>query len=110
MVAVGDLNQQTLTRAFVLAPAPADTDVDVVSETVVRVVLDRLTKAPPVDLCEFTLGSPGLQAITDAVSNAVFTATGANVEEINQAAFELAIANTGVRIAIDQATGVPVAQ
>jgi hypothetical protein len=108
MLSVGNVNQFTLTRAFVLAEGPG-TDVDVVSETVVRVVLNRLTKAPPVQLCEFPLGSPGLQAITDAVSDAVFTATGSNVEEINQAGFEKAMANANVRAAIDAATGIPVA-
>jgi hypothetical protein len=109
MVAVGDLRHATLTRAFVLAASPAATDIDVVSETVVRVILDRLTKAPPVQLCEFALGSPGLQAVTDAVSNAVFTATGSTVEEINQSAFEKAMANADVQAAVDEASGVPVA-
>ncbi len=109
MAYVGGADQQTLTRAFILTSAAADTEVDVVSETVVRVVLDRLTKAPPVQLCDFPLGSPGLQGITDAVATAVFTATGTNVEEMNQSGFEKAMANQGVKQAIDQATGVPVA-
>ena len=116
MVAVGGANQHTLTRAFVLYGA-ADcldddlkcTDVDVVSETVVRVVLDRLTKSPPVDLCEFPAGTPGLQGITDTVAQAVFTATGNDVEEINQAAYEKASASNQVKLAIDAATGIPVA-
>ena len=116
MAYVGGLNQQTLTRAFVLYPAeactgddPKCTDVDVVSETVVRVVLHRLTQAPPVQLCDFPKESPGIQAITDAVSNAVFTATGSDVEEINQVAFALAVTNANVQQAIDEATGAPVA-
>jgi hypothetical protein len=125
MLFVGGRNQRTLTRAFVLAPLPAATppegaatadaatepvvyvvDVDVVSETVVGVVLNRLTKAPPVGLCDFPLGSPGLQAITDAVSNAVYTATGSDVEEINQTALAMALNNRGVQAAVNAATGV----
>jgi hypothetical protein len=110
MLSVGGRNQRTLTRAFVLAPDPAVTDVDVVSETVVRVVLDRLTKAPPVGLCDFPLGSPGLQAITEAVSAAVYTATGADVEEINLSAFRMASTNAAVQAAVEAATGLQVAE
>jgi hypothetical protein len=110
MAQVGDAAGHTLTRAFVVAGVPAATNIDVVSETVVRVVLDRLTKGPAVQLCDFPLGSPGLQAITEAVSNAVFTATGSNVDGINQSAFAKAVANPGVQAAIDAATGVPVAE
>ena len=114
MLAVGDPRLHTLTRAFVADVPPTDpavaaeVDIDVVSETVVRVVLDRLTKAQAVDLCEFQLGSPGLQGITDAVANAVYTATGTNIEELNQSAFEKAIVNPFVKAAVYAATGVPV--
>ena len=107
MVAVG--NQQSLTRAFVLASAPAETNIDVVSETVVRVVLHRVSsQSPPVQLCDFS--TLGLVDLTDAVSNAVFTATGADAEEINQNAFDLAIKNNSVKAAVDAATGVPVSE
>jgi hypothetical protein len=103
MAAVGDQNQ--LTRAFVLSH---NTDISVVTEATVRVVLDRLSKAPPVQLCQnFT--TSGLQAITDAVSRAVFTATGDNVADINQLAFDNAVQNATVKKSIDNVTGVPVA-
>jgi len=111
MVAVGDANQGTLTRAWVLAAAPGATDIDVVSETVVRVVLDRLTKSPPVDLCRnFPLGSPGLQGITDAVAAATFTAVGSTVQEMNDSGFQKAMASAQVTAAVTAATGVAVAE
>jgi len=111
MVAVGDANQGTLTRAWVLTPAPGTTDIDVVSETVVRVVLDRLTKSPPVNLCrDFPLGSPGLQGITDAVAAATFTATGATVQEMNDSGFQKAMASDLVKAAVTAATGVAVTE
>ena len=111
MVAVGDANHGTLTRAWVLEPAPANTDISVVSETVVRVVLDRLTKAPPLDFCRnFPLGSPGLQGITDAVAGAVFTAVESNVAEMNDSGFQKALASAQVTAAVAAATGTTVEQ
>lgn len=106
MVAVG--GQDQLTRAFVLSPAPADTNIDVVSETVVRVVLNRLTKAPPVQLCD-NFSTAGLLDITEAVSSAVYAANGIDAFEINEAAFAKALANETVQATVDAVTGVPVA-
>jgi hypothetical protein len=109
IVAVGSEEQNTLTRAFVLSAAQAgDTNIDVVSETVVRVVLDRLAKAPAVQLCE-NFSTAGLQNVTEAVSNAVFTATGIDVSEINQTAIVKALTNETVQATVDAVTGVPVA-
>jgi len=102
MVAVG--RNETLTRAFVVSHS---TDLDAVSEAVVRVILDRLTKAPPVQLCDFT--TAGLANILDKASNAAFSARGDSVAEINAAAFERVRVNRNVKQAIDDATGVPVA-
>jgi hypothetical protein len=101
MVAVGGGRQ--LTRAFVISNI---TNIDAASEAVVRVVLDRLTKAPSVQLCDFTVS--GLQNISIAVGKADFNASGADVEQINYDAFVRALVNPGVQKAIDEATGVPV--
>lgn len=103
MVAVG--GGRSLTRAFVFSHT---TNIDAVSEAVVRVVLDRLTKAPPVQLCNFT--SDGLMQIADQAWIAAFTTTGDTVAEINQNAFERVAAFRGVKQAIDAATGVPVSE
>jgi hypothetical protein len=93
-------------RAFVFA---ASTDVDAVSETLVRVVLNRLTKAPTVQLCnDFTLSS--LQNIYDAINLATRGVTGDSVTQINQNAFAVAMASGRVRQAVDDATGMPVAE
>jgi hypothetical protein len=104
MVAVGTVGNGTLTRAFVITAGRAD--IDATSEAVVRVVLDRLTKAPAVQLCDFSLS--GLQNIYDAVARATATASGENISQINQNAFEKALASRSVKRAIDNATGVPV--
>jgi hypothetical protein len=50
-VSVGHSGKRSWTRAFVFDHA---TDLDAVSEAVVRMVLQRLTEAPPVQLCDFS--------------------------------------------------------
>jgi hypothetical protein len=101
MVSVG--SGPTLTRAFVFNSL---TNIDYKSEAVVRVVLDRLTMAPPVQLCDFT--SAGLKSIADAVAVATVPASGDTVFTINADAFALAEASCRVQAAIEQATNVPV--
>jgi hypothetical protein len=98
MVAVGGGEQ--LTRAFVTS---AITNIDVGSEATVRVVLNRLTQAPPAQLCDFT--TTDLIRLLDIVSNASYTATGRTVAEINQNAYELAVTNPCVQDAVQKATG-----
>lgn len=101
MVVVGAGPSQT--RAFV---ASHSVDIDATSEAVVRVVLDRLTESPPVQLCDFTSG--GLNNILAKAQNAAFSARGDTVAEINTSAYDHVRVNRGVNQAIDDATGVPV--
>ena len=101
MVWVGSGN--TLTRAFVLHAAPEATDIDVTSETTVRVVLDRLAKPPAIYLCDIT--TEGLEAINDAVSQAVYAANGANVAAINADAFDKAMKSPIVQQTVAAVTG-----
>jgi hypothetical protein len=101
MVSVG--SGGTLTRAFVFNTL---TNIDYMSEAVVRVVLDRLTMTPPVQLCDFT--SAGLQNIAQAVAVATVGASGDTVFAINADAFARAEASCRVQRAVEQATNVPV--
>jgi hypothetical protein len=101
MVSVG--SGPTLTRAFVFNSL---TNIDYKSEAVVRVVLDRLTMTPPVQLCDFT--STGLQNIAQAVAVATVPASGDTIFTINADAFALAEVSCRVQAAITQATNVPV--
>ncbi|MFQ5665492.1 MAG: hypothetical protein ACE5I7_03585 [Candidatus Binatia bacterium] len=101
MVATG--GGELLTRAFVVSRR---TNIDAVSEAVVRVVLDRLTRAPPVQLCDFK--TEGLQNILEKAEVAAFNASGDSVAEINRDAFTRVVANRKVQQAIADATGVPV--
>lgn len=101
MVSVGSGPQ--LTRAFVYNTL---TNIDYRSEALIEVVLQRLTRTPPVQLFNFT--SAGLQNIFNAVDGATATATGSNVRELNSSAVILAMENPCVLDAIDRATGVPV--
>ena len=99
MVAVGV--NETLTRAFVVSHS---TNIDAVSESVVRIVLNRLTQAPPVQLCDFS--TAGLTAILDAAAEAAFPARGDSVATINLAACERVARNRDVRLAVEAASGV----
>jgi len=101
MVAVGV--NETLTRAFVVSHS---TNIDAVSESVVRIVLHRLTQAPPVQLCDFS--TEGLTSILDAAAEAAYPARGDSVATINLAACERAARNRDVRQAVEAASGVPV--
>jgi len=98
MVAVG--GGELLTRAFVVASV---TDVDVASETTVRIVLNRLTQGPPAQLCDFTTAE--LVSLLDIVDNATFTAQGDDIFEVNQNAYQTARDDVCVRDAVDKATG-----
>jgi hypothetical protein len=105
----------TLTRAFILSCTTGATvscvkaDIDAVSETLVHLVMDRLTEAPPVLLSNFT--RDGLQQIYDYVQRALTeqNISGASVQEINDNAYNLLANNKTVRSIMDQVTGVPVA-
>ena len=101
MVAVGV--NETLTRAFVVSHS---TNIDAVSESVVRIVLHRLTQAPPVQLCDFS--TEELTSILDAAAEAAFPARGDSVATINLAACERVARNRDVRLALEAASGVPV--
>jgi hypothetical protein len=101
MVVVG--GNETLTRAFAIDHT---TNIDAVSEAVVRVVLERLTQSPPVQLCDFT--NAGLANITQKTQNAACSAKGDTVAELNESAYQHAKVNRGVIQAITDATGVPV--
>jgi hypothetical protein len=91
---------ELLTRGFVLSSL---TDVDVASETTVRVVLDRIGQgSPPVQLGDFTTAA--LANLLDVVANATFTATGDSVFEINRNAYQMATHDICVKDAIDKAT------
>lgn len=102
MVAVG--SGDSLTRAFAVSHS---TNLDAVSEAVVRVVLDRLTKAPPVQLCDFS--AEGLSNILEKAKNAACSARGSTIAEVNDAAYQRVRVNAAVKQAIDDATRVPVA-
>lgn len=101
MVVVG--RDDILTRAFAIEHT---TNIDAVSESVVRLVLDRLTKSPPVQLCDFT--NAGLANILDKARAAACSAKGSTVAEINSAAYDRVKVNRKVKQALDDATGVPV--
>ncbi|MFI5398110.1 MAG: hypothetical protein ACHQ9S_21445 [Candidatus Binatia bacterium] len=99
IVQVGSGN--LLTRAFVFSPT---TNIDAASEALVRLVLNRLTQAPPVQLDTFS--SDGLMYIdvrTRAVAQAV---SGNSVAEINDNTYATLAGSGTVLDAIDCATGV----
>ncbi len=101
MVVVG--HEDSLTRAFAIEHT---TNLDAVSEAVVRVVLDRLTQSPPAQLCDFT--NAGLANILDKASAAACSAKGSTVAEINDSAYQHVKVNCGVLQAINDATGIPI--
>lgn len=80
MLVVGSGSDQT--RAFVLSHT---TDLNAVNESVVRMVLHRLTEMPPVGLCDFQ--AEALQDITDAANLGAYSVSGATVAELNDKAF-----------------------
>lgn len=90
-----------LTRSFVWRHT---TDIDVVSETVVRLILQRISFAPLVHLCDF-FSESALSCITVEVERATPAATGTTVAEYNDSAFSRAAASGCVRKAIAAATG-----
>jgi hypothetical protein len=101
MVVVG--HEDSLTRAFAIEHT---TNIDAVSEAVVRVVLDRLTQSPPAQLCAFT--NDGLANILDEARTAACSAKGSTVAEINDSAYQRVKVNCGVLQAINDATGIPI--
>lgn len=88
-----------LTRGFVFQRT---TNIDAVSEAIVRVILDRLTQAPAVQLCTFQ--SAGLQNIYNAAQQAACTVSGDNVFDLNEKVFAKVATDCCVRKAIDNAT------
>jgi len=106
MVSVG--SGDSMTRAFVTAKS--NMNIDAVSEAVVRVILDRLVRAPAVTLCDFNIDA--LTKISVAVDAATTVASGDTVAAINDNAFALACtsaASARVKNAVDAATGKPAA-
>jgi len=92
----------TLTRAFVTQTAMVR--IDAVSEATVRIVLKRLTEGPPpAQLDDFSLAD--LDAIRAAVDGAAVMATGSTVLEVNQAAFDMAVGDAKVQLALSNAVG-----
>ncbi len=89
------------TRSFVWQHT---TDIDVVSETVVRLVLQRISFAPLVHLCDF-FSESALSCIRSEVARATPAAVGTTVAEYNDNAFSRAAESGCVRKAIAAATG-----
>ena len=105
MVAVGGGEQ--LTRSFVLSHnTNPDQSLDAISEATVRIVLDRLTQAPAVQLCDFT--TDDLVKIYNAVSAAAFPANGTTTAAMNNDAYQRAARNRDVAQAIANTVGAPV--
>jgi hypothetical protein len=102
MVVVG--SNDSMTRAFAITHT---TNIDAVSEAVVRMVLNRLTQSPPVQLCDFN--NDALANITDKARAAACSAKGDTVAAINQSAYDHVKVNCGVLQAMNDATGVPIA-
>lgn len=98
MAAVG--GGELLMRSFALTNV---TDIDVCTETTVRVVLQRLTEAPPAQLCDFDTRE--IRILQTIVCDATFTAAGAGVSEINHAAYQMALDDPCVGDAVQKATG-----
>jgi hypothetical protein len=101
-----------LTRAFILscttsAPVSCTADIDAVSEALVRLVMDRLTEAPPVLLSSFT--RDGLQRMYDYAQQALLHVSGASVQEINDNAYQLLANNKTIHSIMDDVTGIPAA-
>lgn len=99
MVSVGNAHNGDLTRGFIYRE---NTDLDPASEALVRVVLNRITKAPPVQLCDFS--REGLFVIAREVDKATASSTGATVAELNDAAYRRAVCDCDVQDAIDAVT------
>lgn len=89
------------TRSFVWKH---EADLDVVSETVVRLVLNRLTLAPAVQLCDF-FSESAFTYLTDEVQRATYAASGSTIEELYESAYSYAAAAGCVRKAIADITG-----
>lgn len=105
----------TLTRAFILSCTTGATvscikaDIDAASETLVRLVMDRLTEAPSVQLSDFT--RDGLQQM-DGYARSALNAqpvSGASVREINDNAYQLLANNKTMRSIMNDVTGIPAA-
>ena len=99
MLAVGRGDQQT--RAFVLSH---NTDLNAVSEAVVRIVLQRLAESAT-QLCDFQTAA--LLNIYNQAWIAAFSVSGTSVADINDKAFAKVSASAAVRQAIDDAVGAP---
>jgi hypothetical protein len=91
-----------LTRGWVFQRT---TNIDAVSEAVVRVVLDRVAEAPAVQLCAFQ--SAGLKSIYVAAQQAACTVSGDTVFTLNQKVYEKVAADCCVQVAINAASGAP---
>jgi hypothetical protein len=106
---------RALTRAFILSCTTGATvscvnaDIDAVSEALVRLVMDRLTEAPPVLLSDFS--RDGLQQMYDYARDALSNppVSGASVSEINDNAYDRLANNKTIHSIMDEVTGVPVA-
>jgi hypothetical protein len=85
-----------LTRAFVLEHD--HNDVDPISEAVVRLVLNRLANLQGAQLC--TVSVDQLRTLSTVVHDAVCTATGSTVFELNQNVYNEAAQNPNVQAAV----------
>ena len=102
MVTVGSNDgSMTKMRAFVYQ---RNTDIDPASEAMVRVILDRITKAPVAELCDFS--TAGLREIELQVRQVAATAEGPFVFEMVEDAYRLASDSDDVQEAISRALAV----
>lgn len=90
ILSVGNERNGDLSRALVYAN---NVNIDPASEAVVRMVLARI-HSTSLQLCDFS--PEGLRLITEQAQEAASIAEGANVEEINDDAFELVSRNCDV--------------
>lgn len=99
MLSVGNAHFGDLSRAFIYRES---SDVDAITEAVVRTVLNRLPLAPPVELCDFS--REGLKLITDEAVKAGATARGTTVAEMNDDAYRHVVCDCDVQDAINAVT------
>lgn len=100
ILSVGNGRNGDLSRALVYAN---NVNIDPASEAVVRMVLARI-HSTNLQLCDFS--AEGLRLITRQAEEAASIAEGANVEEINDDAFELVSRNCDVLETVEAVTQV----
>ncbi|MGD0950558.1 MAG: hypothetical protein ABSA52_24475, partial [Candidatus Binatia bacterium] len=103
MVSVGDIEQETLTRAFVFSTTEP-VDIDFASEAVVRMIMNQV-KIAGANLCSFTAATIG--ATVSAIHNMVGQLSGSNVSDINFQAVQTATAAPPIQATLGIATVTP---